>query len=62
MKRVALENIEKVLDRGEQLHILVEKSDDLRDSAVEFNMGATQLKHTMMCQYFKSMCFWNSID
>ena len=40
-------NIEKVIDRGERLEDLQDKSDNLADTATDFNMRARRLQKKM---------------
>lgn len=40
-------NIEKVIDRGERLEDLQDKSDNLADTATDFNMRAKRLQRKM---------------
>eukprot|EP01080_Neovahlkampfia_damariscottae_P007182 gene7182-11494_t len=47
-KDIMIENIEKVIERGEKLEILVEKSEDLSESAVVFNQTARNVKWLML--------------
>jgi len=47
LREVMVENIERVLERGDRLEMLVQKTDDLSDSAFVFKRGATALKRNM---------------
>ncbi|KAK9671516.1 hypothetical protein RND81_12G035500 [Saponaria officinalis] len=47
VKGVMMENIEKVLDRGEKIELLVDKTEDLRSQAQDFRKQGTQLKRKM---------------
>jgi len=51
VKEVMLENIDKVLARGEKLEVVLEKSDKLANQAVDFRRKSTDLK--------RQMCFNN---
>lgn len=55
VKGIMLENIDAVLRRGEQLEVLEQKTDDLKESSKKFQRGATQLKR-MMC--LKNVKMW----
>ena len=44
------ENMEKVLERDAELALLEDKSENLANSALEFNNGATRLKNKMWWQ------------
>jgi vesicle-associated membrane protein 7 len=43
-----MENIEKVLDRGDRIELLVHKSDTLNDHAIQFNKHSKKLKNRML--------------
>lgn len=47
VKSVMVANIEKVLERGEKIELLVEQTDKLQHNAFEFKKGSTQLKRAM---------------
>lgn len=47
LREVMVENIERVLERGDRLELLVQKTDDLSDSAFVFKRGAATLKRGM---------------
>jgi vesicle-associated membrane protein 7 len=47
VKNVMLQNIEMVLERGEKLELLVEKSDALQNQAFKFERSSKQLKNAM---------------
>ncbi|KAL4538475.1 hypothetical protein Ndes2526B_g03223 [Nannochloris sp. 'desiccata'] len=47
LREVMVENIERVLERGDRLELLVQKTDELSDSAFVFKRGATTLKRDM---------------
>ncbi|KAG6428199.1 hypothetical protein SASPL_112450 [Salvia splendens] len=53
VKGVMIENIEKVLDRGEKIELLVDKSEDLRSQAQDFKAKGTQLKRNMWFENMK---------
>ena len=45
-----VENIEKVLDRGEHLELLVKKSEDLHDTTYDFKQKSITLRNQMWWQ------------
>lgn len=53
-KEVMLENIDKILERGEKIDLLVEKSEELNESAFTFQRSAKELKKTMLCKRIKT--------
>lgn len=53
VKGVMMENIEKVLDRGEKIELLVDKTENLRDQAQDFRTRGTQLRRRMWLQNMK---------
>ncbi|VFQ59910.1 unnamed protein product [Cuscuta campestris] len=53
VKGVMMENIEKVLDRGEKIELLVDKTENLRDQAQDFRSTGTQLRRKMWLQNMK---------
>ncbi|KAI3806143.1 hypothetical protein L1987_22036 [Smallanthus sonchifolius] len=52
VKGVMMENIEKVLDRGEKIELLVDKTENLHSQAQGFRTQGTQLRRKM---WFKNM-------
>eukprot|EP00946_MAST-07B_sp_MAST-7B-sp1_P004694 g4694.t1 len=53
VKNVAMKNIEKVLERGEKIDLLVDKTDRMRNTAVKFHKTSRRLKNTMWWQNVK---------
>jgi len=53
VKGVMMENIEKVLDRGEKIELLVDKTENLRFQAQDFQKQGTQLRRKMWFQNMK---------
>ncbi|GAB4830364.1 hypothetical protein Ancab_020002 [Ancistrocladus abbreviatus] len=53
VKGVMMENIEKVLDRGEKIELLVDKTENLRSQAQDFKKQGTQVKRKMWVQNMK---------
>ncbi|KXZ50451.1 VAM2/VAMP72 protein [Gonium pectorale] len=50
VKDVMVENIEKVLERGEKIELLVDKTDELRNQAEQFQRKGRQLRNKMWWQ------------
>lgn len=55
VKGVMVENIEKVLQRGEKIELLVDKTDRMQQAAFKFEKSAKKLKHSM-CVYIVDCC------
>ncbi|CAK9142192.1 unnamed protein product [Ilex paraguariensis] len=53
VKGVMMENIEKVLDRGEKIELLVDKTENLRSQAQDFRQNGTQMRRKMWLQNMK---------
>jgi|TARA_B100001540_G_scaffold6259_2_gene5558 vesicle-associated membrane protein 72 len=53
VKEIMMDNIEKVLDRGEKIEILVDKSDALRFQADNFHKTGRQLRRKLWCENMK---------
>lgn len=53
VKGVMMENIEKVLDRGEKIELLVDKTENLRSQAQDFRSQGTQMRRKMWFQNMK---------
>ncbi|PIA40190.1 hypothetical protein AQUCO_02500114v1 [Aquilegia coerulea] len=53
VKGVMMENIEKVLDRGEKIELLVDKTENLRSQAQDFRSQGTKLRRKMWWQNMK---------
>jgi len=47
LRDIMVDSIERVLERGERLELLVQKTENMSESAFVFKRGATQLKRTM---------------
>ena len=52
-KEIMSDNIEKVLDRGEKIELLVDKTDNLHQQAFRFAKSSTQLKRQYQWQDLK---------
>eukprot|EP01089_Gocevia_fonbrunei_P017082 TRINITY_DN5453_c0_g1_i1.p1 TRINITY_DN5453_c0_g1~~TRINITY_DN5453_c0_g1_i1.p1 ORF type:complete len:153 (+),score=21.68 TRINITY_DN5453_c0_g1_i1:323-781(+) len=46
-KQVMVENIDRILERGERIELLVDKASDLSDSSFKFTAASRKLKWTM---------------
>eukprot|EP00732_Lithocolla_globosa_P006534 Lithocolla_globosa_v1_NODE_7658_length_917_cov_25.230858.p1 type:complete len:236 gc:universal NODE_7658_length_917_cov_25.230858:842-135(-) len=55
VKNVMVQNIEKVLERGERMELLVDKTDNLNQQAFQFSKRSTQLKRAMWWKNIKLM-------
>lgn len=48
VKNIMVENIEKILERGEKLELLVDKTEQLQEQAFKFEKSSRKLKNEMM--------------
>lgn len=55
VKDVMVHNIERVLERGERIELLVDKTDNLNQQAFAFKKRSTQLKRAMWWKNTKIM-------
>jgi vesicle-associated membrane protein 7 len=53
IKNVMVDNIEKVLERGEKMELLVDKSDSLHQQAFKFSKASTSFKRQMWLRNMK---------
>ncbi|PKA49362.1 Putative vesicle-associated membrane protein 726 [Apostasia shenzhenica] len=53
VKGVMMENIEKVLDRGEKIELLVDKTENLSSQAQDFRQQGTRVRRKMWLQNMK---------
>ncbi|KAL0722178.1 hypothetical protein Bca4012_036777 [Brassica carinata] len=53
VKGVMMENIEKVLDRGEKIELLVDKTENLRSQAQDFRTQGTKIRRKMWWENMK---------
>jgi len=56
VRDIMVDNIEKVLQRGEKIELLVDKTDQLNQSAFKFKKQAKQVKNVMWWKNVKIMC------
>ncbi|OIV94203.1 hypothetical protein TanjilG_28142 [Lupinus angustifolius] len=54
VKGVMMENIEKVLDRGEKIELLVDKTESLHHQAQDFRNSGTQIRRKMWLKNMKT--------
>lgn len=57
LREIMVDNIERVLERGERLELLVQKTDNLSESAFVFKRGAAQLKRQMWWKNARTTSF-----
>lgn len=55
VKSVMVDNIEKVLERGEKIELLVDKAENLNEQAFRFKKQSTNLKRSMWWKNAKFM-------
>lgn len=55
VKEVMVQNIDKIIGRGEKIEMLVQKSEGLNDSALEFQKTSKKLKNAMWWKNIKMM-------
>mmetsp|Transcript_14971 Transcript_14971/g.40963 ORF Transcript_14971/g.40963 Transcript_14971/m.40963 type:complete len:149 (+) Transcript_14971:2-448(+) len=55
VKNVMVDNIEKVLKRGEKIELLVDKTDNLNQQSIRFKKHSSQLRQAMWWQNAKLM-------
>jgi len=53
VKGIMINNIERVLERGEKIELLVDKTEHLTSTSVQFKKKSTELKHAMWWQNTK---------
>ena len=53
VRTVMVENIERVLQRGEKIELLVDKTENLNQQAFRFKRQSTVLRRTMWCKNVK---------
>ena len=61
VKDVMVQNIEKVLQRGEKIELLVDKTDRLNQQAFKFEKQSKKLKNAMWWKNMKMMIFMGVI-
>lgn len=58
VKTIMIENVERVLERGERINLLVSKTDRMNNNAVEFRKRAGTVKRQMKWQNIKYVFFF----
>jgi vesicle-associated membrane protein 7 len=58
VKDVMVQNIEKVLERGEKIELLVDKTDRLNQQAFRFESSSRKLRQAMWWKSVRSMMCW----
>ena len=53
VKNTVVETIDNIMERGEKLEGLVEKTDQLDSAAFQFNRNARKLRNEMLCKKIK---------
>jgi len=53
-KQIMEKNIDKAIDRGERLDILVDKTENVRSKAVQFHRGAKDVRRQFCCKNAKT--------
>uniref|UniRef100_A0A6U4MYF0 V-SNARE coiled-coil homology domain-containing protein n=1 Tax=Hemiselmis andersenii TaxID=464988 RepID=A0A6U4MYF0_HEMAN len=61
VKNVMVDNIEKVLKRGEKIELLVDKTDNLNQQSIRFKKHSSQLKTAMWWQNARLMIFVGAV-
>lgn len=56
VKDVMVENIDRVLERGERIELLVDKTDKLNQQAFKFEKTSRSLKNTMLYRKIRNLC------
>lgn len=51
-----VENIDRVLERGEKIELLVDKTDRLNQQAFKFERSSRTLKQEMLCKKYRNIC------
>ena len=54
VKETMTQNIDRILDRGDRIELLVTKTDKLQEQAFFFNRQAKNLKHQLWCRSFRT--------
>lgn len=53
VKDIMIQNIDKIIERGEKIELLVSKTDQLQSNAVMFNRQARSVKRFFLCKNYK---------
>eukprot|EP00629_Pelagomonadales_sp_RCC1024_P009438 CAMPEP_0119269064 /NCGR_PEP_ID=MMETSP1329-20130426/6615_1 /TAXON_ID=114041 /ORGANISM="Genus nov. species nov., Strain RCC1024" /LENGTH=215 /DNA_ID=CAMNT_0007269055 /DNA_START=168 /DNA_END=811 /DNA_ORIENTATION=+ len=57
-REVMVENIDRLLERGEKIELLVDKAENMQQQAFKFERSAVSLKRTMCCKRCKVYFFF----
>jgi vesicle-associated membrane protein 7 len=60
VKDVMVQNIEKVLERGEKIELLVDKTDKLNQQAFKFQKNSRTLRRTLWWKKVRSWVCWST--
>ena len=53
VKGTMVQTIDNIMERGQKLEVLVDKTDNLESCAFQFNRNARQLRRQMLCKKIK---------
>lgn len=53
VKGTMVQTIDNIMERGQKLELLVDKTDNLESTAFEFNRNARKLRRKMLCKKIK---------
>jgi vesicle-associated membrane protein 7 len=56
VREVMVENIDKLLERGENIELLLDKTEDLNENAFKFRKQSKKLHYKMWCRNIKFYC------
>ena len=56
-REVMVENIDRILERGEKIELLVDKTENMQQQAFKFERSATRLKRAVCCKRCKIYLF-----
>ena len=62
VKQITVDNIDRVLERGEKIDLLVDSSNRLHNSSVLFYKSSNKLKKKMYCKKIKCYVFFFTIS
>ena len=53
VKETVIQTIDNIMERGEKLEVLVDKTDNLESTAFEFHRSSQNLRRKMLCKKIK---------
>jgi vesicle-associated membrane protein 7 len=53
VKGTMVETIDNIMERGQKLDVLVDKTDNLESTAFQFNQNAKRLRRQLLCKKIK---------